>query len=142
MSEIDELRKEVERLRAREEWLARELAAQGNVYGYEPFCPMPGDHKCEWHHGDLCRTTIKARTECWRKAAEMETRENPGKSGNFPENEVEMKPCLFCGKEAEVRKKPWNAKMPFFVACTNERCLNCGPEAESKEKAIEAWNKR
>lgn len=113
MSEIDELRKEVERLRAenetlkkcafefgevfstkvnemraREEWLARELAAQGNVYGYEPYCPMPGDYECEWRQGcDLCGATIKARAECWRKAAEMETREFPGKSGNFPENE-------------------------------------------------------
>lgn len=83
----------VNEMRAREEWLAEQVAVQNSVYGEPPYCPMPGEHKCEWRQDcDLCgATTIKARAECWRKLAEIETRENPGNSGEVPENPGEGK---------------------------------------------------
>lgn len=77
--DVPDLLAEVERLRAREEWLARELAVQGNARGYESFCHMPGDYNCAWRQVcDLCGAQIKARAECWRKAADMETRGDSG----------------------------------------------------------------
>lgn len=86
--DITDLLAEVDRLRAREEWLVRELAMQGNARGYESFCPMPGDYNCAWRQGcDLCGAQIKARAECWRKAADMATRGNSGESGNFSGSE-------------------------------------------------------
>ena len=127
----------VKEMRARETWLAEQVAIFGN-----PFCVMSYEHECEFCDIDSCRATIKARAECWRKLADMATRENPGISGNFPENTGEMKPCPECGSPAEMDNSPWNKKTPFFVVCTNKWCLTCGPNAESKESAIEAWNKR
>lgn len=73
-------------MRAREEWLAEQVAIFGN-----PFCVMSYEHECEFCDIDSCRATIKARAECWRKLADMATRENPGISGNLPENEGEAK---------------------------------------------------
>lgn len=85
--DVPALLAEVDRLRAREEWLARELAVQGNARGYESFCPMPGDYNCAWRQGcDLCGAQIKARAECWRKAADTATRETQGSSGDVPES--------------------------------------------------------
>lgn len=127
----------VKEMRARETWLAEQVAIFGN-----PFCVMSYEHECEFCDIDSCRATIKARAECWRKLADMATRENPGISGNFPENTGEMKPCPECGSPAEMDNSPWNKKTPFFVVCTNKWCLTCGPNAEGKESAIEAWNKR
>lgn len=76
MSEIDALRAEVARLRAREEWLARHLATHVQACDYEPLCPIPGYHKCEFRPGpgySLCQATDGERAECWRKAADMAT---------------------------------------------------------------------
>lgn len=79
-------------MRAREEWLAEQVASQSGVYGEPPYCPMPEEHKCEWRQScGLCRATIGRRAECWRKLAEMETREHTGNSGEVPENPGEGK---------------------------------------------------
>lgn len=76
----------VKEMRARETWLAEQVAIFGN-----PFCVKSYEHECEFCDIDSCRATIKARAECWSKLADMATRENPGISGNFPENEGEAK---------------------------------------------------
>lgn len=87
MSEIDALRAEVARLRAREEWLITQLAVGG-----EWFCPMPDEHKCSWRNIDSCHVPSSSkRKKCWRKAADMATRENPGNFGEVPENPGEGK---------------------------------------------------
>ena len=87
MSEIDALRAEVARLRAREEWLITQLAEGGEL-----FCPMDDNYRCEWRSGDLCEMkSSKSREQCWRKAADMATQENPGSSGEAPENPGEGK---------------------------------------------------
>ena len=51
-----------------------------------------------------------------------------------------LKPCPFCGGEAEMSK--W--KCGYYVSCIESDCFVC-PETgdfESREEAIEAWNKR
>lgn len=47
-----------------------------------------------------------------------------------------LKPCPFCGGEAELYEN-------YYHGC-NIYCLECGVEFEcdSKEEAIEAWNRR
>ena len=71
----------VNEMRAREDWLVKQVAIQSNVYGEKPYCPMPGEHKCKMRQGcDLCGANLNARAECWRKAAEMATQENLGNS--------------------------------------------------------------
>ena len=85
--DIPDLLAEVERLRAREEWLVTQLAEGG-----EWFCPMDDNYRCEWRSGDLCEMkSSKSREQCWSKAADMATRENPGNSGEVPENPGEGK---------------------------------------------------
>lgn len=81
--DVPTLLAEVERLRAREDWLINELAWHGACYGRrKKFCPMPLDYVCERREGyDFCRAWIHQRAECWRMAADMATRENPGESG-------------------------------------------------------------
>ena len=84
----------VNEMRSREEWLARHLATHVQACDYEPLCPMPGYHKCEFRPGpgySLCQATDGERAECWRKAADMATRENPGSFGEVPENPGEGK---------------------------------------------------
>ena len=138
MSEIDELLAEVERLRAREEWLIGHLA-EGDAYEWR--CPNVKDEPWPWATCDSCNAgSVESRKRCWRKAAEMETREKQGESGEVPENPGGIRPCPECGSPAEIDNSPWDKNTPFFVVCTNKRCLACGPNAESKEKAIEAWN--
>lgn len=71
MSEINELRKEIERLRAREEWLITHILEE-NIFR----CPMPEGHKCEQRYGLLCcldSSETESRRQCWRKAVDIET---------------------------------------------------------------------
>lgn len=77
----------VNEMRSREEWLIRQLA-QGGTW----LCPMPNNYECEWRSMDSCRVSSSLNREvCWRRAAEKATREIPGISGNFLENEGEEK---------------------------------------------------
>ena len=76
----------------------------------------------------------------------------------------ELKPCPFCGGEAEI--KIWKRskiidcsafstnpdycktkKLPtkYLVKCSNPKCIACRPQTRyfyTKKKAIEAWNRR
>lgn len=60
---------------------------------------------------------------------------------------VELKPCPFCGSEAEVFKDVTFiaetgekiGEIAFFVWCTKCTALVSG---NTKEEAIEAWNRR
>ena len=54
----------------------------------------------------------------------------------------ELKPCPFCGGEAELLCAPpaSGLKSKWLVICKNH-CANQYPH-ESAEKAIEAWNRR
>lgn len=76
--DVPALLEEVERLRAREEWLAGQVAVHSEHYGETPFCIMPSEYKCKWNNIDFCQASVKKRAECWRKAADMATRENTG----------------------------------------------------------------
>lgn len=70
MSEIDELRKEIERLRAREEWFVT------YIINKKPFlCPMP-EGMCDQQYGRICclnSSETERRKQCWRKAVDIET---------------------------------------------------------------------
>lgn len=83
--DVPALLAEVERLRTREDWLIKRIMKTED----ERFlCPMPEGYKCESRVGVLCELeSLKDREQCWRKAADMATRENPGNSGDFPESE-------------------------------------------------------
>ena len=76
---IPALRAAVGRLREREEWFITHILEK------ELFlCPMPEGHKCEQRDGLLCcfdSSEMEIRRRCWRYAADMATRENPGESG-------------------------------------------------------------
>lgn len=56
----------------------------------------------------------------------------------------ELKPCPFCGGEAEVHpSNDWDAKFigaTFFVWC--DRCESRGDYYNTEAEAIEAWNTR
>lgn len=55
-----------------------------------------------------------------------------------------LKPCPFCGGEAEliatIRNWSGEPKMMYLVKCKN-RCCNQFPH-DTKEEAREAWNRR
>lgn len=55
-----------------------------------------------------------------------------------------LKPCPFCGGEAELESRFFPYSYPtqdwYYVYCKS--CNVQVDEYESKEKAIEAWNKR
>ena len=59
---------------------------------------------------------------------------------------IELKPCPFCGGEAELSEGRFDGKNTSYVMC--KRCASQGefffvsPRYASAEKAIEAWNRR
>lgn len=57
---------------------------------------------------------------------------------------ADLKPCPFCGGEAEVVKAHSNTtEFPYVVVCKNDLCnASVGRFSTSREKAIEAWNTR
>lgn len=87
LEEILALRAEVERLRAREDWLITQIFGKKNLF----HCPMPERHKCEQRDGPLCYldpSKTEIRRQCWRKAADMAARGNPGNSEESREDET------------------------------------------------------
>ena len=50
----------------------------------------------------------------------------------------ELKPCPFCGGDAEITK--WHEG--YFVECKKQRCGGTIGAYKAKQKAIEAWNTR
>lgn len=70
----------VNEMMEREDWLITQILGKNNIFS----CPMPEKHKCEQRDGHLCYldpSKTEIRRQCWRKAADMATRENPGESG-------------------------------------------------------------
>ena len=56
--------------------------------------------------------------------------------------EIELKPCPFCGSEAKVIKFS-KCNKPYVVICENDFCLaSVGNYSSKREYAIEAWNRR
>ena len=63
---------------------------------------------------------------------------------------AELKPCPFCGGEAEeayVKRKKWFARFryPYITHVTYIRCKVCQATTMvrwTREEAIEAWNRR
>jgi Lar family restriction alleviation protein len=56
----------------------------------------------------------------------------------------ELKPCPFCGGEAElvdIQAFAW-CDTYYFVCCTNPDCEERTPRCECKSDAILAWNRR
>ena len=62
--------------------------------------------------------------------------------------ETELKPCPFCGSEAELIKHSfWNEKKQNYADKTYSiKCCNCSVETyefyETEELVIRAWNRR
>ena len=57
-------------------------------------------------------------------------------------NNTELKPCPFCGGEAEMLKSP-RCERKYVVICKNELCYaSVGNYSFTKENAILAWNTR
>lgn len=59
---------------------------------------------------------------------------------------TELKPCPFCGHEAELSSGKFDGKDTSYVMC--KRCGSQGefffvsPKYASAERAIKAWNRR
>ena len=59
---------------------------------------------------------------------------------------MELKPCPFCGYEAEISGGRFDGKATSYVMC--KRCGAMGefffvsPKYASDDRAIEAWNRR
>lgn len=60
---------------------------------------------------------------------------------------TELKPCPFCGREAEARTCILNGYVYAHIAC--QACFGSGPtsggrhsDTEAIKEAIEAWNHR
>ena len=55
---------------------------------------------------------------------------------------TEIKPCPFCGEQAEIFLD--DKDMIFATPCTIVRCKRCPANTRSyfRETAIEAWNRR
>lgn len=56
---------------------------------------------------------------------------------------MELEPCPFCGGEANIVGKPYEAK--FCVGCGDDSCLGfsgLGWLYDSEQEAAEAWNRR
>lgn len=57
-------------------------------------------------------------------------------------NNTELKPCPFCGGEAEMLKYP-RCERKYVVVCKNNLCnASIGQYSTSKENALRAWNTR
>ena len=56
-----------------------------------------------------------------------------------------IKPCPFCGSEAEIEDNSLSNLKYFTVKCSNENCGAsvhfCG-KSESREEILSAWNNR
>lgn len=58
--------------------------------------------------------------------------------------ESNLKPCPFCGSEAHLAELT-GSHLPrplYYGFCTNGHCQTRMVERRSKQKAIEAWNRR
>ena len=56
---------------------------------------------------------------------------------------AELKPCPFCGSEAHLAEvKTFRPRPVYYGFCTNGHCQTRMVERRSKQKAIEAWNRR
>ena len=56
---------------------------------------------------------------------------------------IDLKPCPFCGSEAEMRNT--RGLRTWIVECSNPSCpasYMIGNDYETKEEAIEFWNRR
>lgn len=53
-----------------------------------------------------------------------------------------LKPCPFCGGDFVISQKVWwrRIKLPYRVICVS--CQASGGHRATREKAIEAWNRR
>ena len=58
--------------------------------------------------------------------------------GHIDDDVQELKPCPFCGGEAEIFYS--DVHMAFFVHC--KHCIASIHPFPDKEVAIEAWNRR
>lgn len=55
---------------------------------------------------------------------------------------ADLKPCPFCGGEAEILKYP-RCERKYVVVCKNNLCnASIGQYSTSKENAVRAWNTR
>lgn len=56
---------------------------------------------------------------------------------------IKLKPCPFCGNEAEVIKAHSSFLLPYTVVCTTEECgASVGKFRRTREEAVGAWNTR
>ncbi len=53
-----------------------------------------------------------------------------------------LKPCPFCGEEADDSVLRARAEPFIWIQCGNENCCAEGPSMSSAYTAIAAWNKR
>lgn len=63
-------------------------------------------------------------------------------------NEIELKPCPFCGGAAAIGQTKKTLKLQYAVGCLNSRCIANRLHNPfimhylSKTEAAEAWNRR
>lgn len=59
---------------------------------------------------------------------------------------AELKPCPFCGGEAEIHEERLEGYTIFFVSCENNKCSviveTMHRAGYTKAQAIEEWNRR
>lgn len=66
-------------------------------------------------------------------------------TGERKEDDMELKPCPFCGGKAKMEKiihddLPTNEFDTFWISC--EECESESTACTNEEDAIEAWNRR
>ena len=76
LAEVERLRTDVARLRARLRWISKCAFKDTNRCA-----KLPGFSRCVWNCGEWCGAADDLRKGCWRDVAGMATRENPGESG-------------------------------------------------------------
>lgn len=58
------------------------------------------------------------------------------------EEEIELKPCPFCGSEVWLEEWADGREGTFRVRCCDTRCDVQTPICDTEQQAIEIWNRR
>ncbi|MDE7104660.1 MAG: Lar family restriction alleviation protein [Ruminococcus sp.] len=55
-------------------------------------------------------------------------------------NEIKLKPCPFCGREAILKEKVSKDEIRYYVLCG--KCMSKSHMFVTEKDAVDAWNRR
>lgn len=76
----------------------------------------------------------------WRAIRERHNRATRGHAQGGLMDEIKLKPCPFCGGDAEIQQGKYQGLRTFYVSC-----LGCGARTDleyAEEFAADLWNER